>query len=565
KENKKLLVDSVLNGPFDYRIITEAGTATTPAIVRKRRYDELIDAEKLHEACDIKSTNIVLQGLPQDIYNLERESKLYDEFDMFTSLAKDLNNTNFDQLYAYLRQHEAHADEVRIMKERFLNPLALVANTYNSSPSYSIQTQHEQQISPFASQKQVSSLSSQQLYDVPMIQHRLVVLSFLPSDDPITSLNKMEDYRADSLGRKNQGYASVVPSDYLATHGNKTRRTNTAGPAKVICWYNCQEEGHMARQCTKPKRPRNSAWFKEKAMLAEALESGRVLDDELMAFLADNGDTVTTVQQSKEIPTPTAFQTDDLDAFDSDYDEAPSYFEQHDFNYNPDINIISDSNMISYEQYLKETENTVLQDTSFSAQNDAMIMYVIEEMSNQVAKCNEHFVPQKQLFVEQAFWLPILKLIFEIPPVQPEPVLKEIPHELPTFSLVKDTFNKISHVNDFENVVTVRTKVTGLHKEITNMKEVFTQMETKVAKRSVERKTFEIKEKELLLENERLLELLLSQDLVHTAVNSLAEIIDYQNMEKSFLNEYAECVELKAELSKKNEMVEKVVYDELSK
>ncbi|GKB96979.1 hypothetical protein Tco_0983116 [Tanacetum coccineum] len=37
------------------------------------------------------------------------------------------------------------------------------------------------------------------------------------------------------------------------------------------------------------------------------------------------------------------------------------------------------------------------------------------------------------------------------------------------------------------------------------------------------------------------------------------------SMEKSFLNEYSECVELKAELSKKNEMVEKAVYDELSK
>ncbi|GKB54530.1 hypothetical protein Tco_0905283 [Tanacetum coccineum] len=68
------------------------------------------DAEKIGEACDIKATNIVLQGLPHDIYNLvnhhdeakhiwdrfklliecskislqERESKLYDEFDTFT-------------------------------------------------------------------------------------------------------------------------------------------------------------------------------------------------------------------------------------------------------------------------------------------------------------------------------------------------------------------------------------------------------------------------------------------------------------------------------------------------
>ncbi|GJT68623.1 putative reverse transcriptase domain-containing protein [Tanacetum coccineum] len=65
----------------------------------------------------------------------------------------------------------------------------------------------------------------------------------------------------------------------------------------------------------------------------------------------------------------------------------------------------------------------------------------------------------------------------------------------------------------------------SLIKEITDMKEVFNQMETEVAKCSVERKTFKIKEKELLLENDRLLELIVSQDLVHTAVNSLAEII----------------------------------------
>ncbi|GKA56999.1 hypothetical protein Tco_0756071 [Tanacetum coccineum] len=105
----------------------------------------------------------------------------------------------------------------------------------------------------------------------------------------------------------------------------------------------------------------------------------------------------------------------------------------------------------------------------------------------------------------------------------------------------------------------------GLTKEITDMKEAFNQMETKVAKCFVERKNFKIKEKELLLENDRLLELIISQDLVHTAVNSLAEIIYYQSMEKSFLEEYSECVQLKVELSKKNEMFEKAVYDELSK
>ncbi|GKB01526.1 integrase, catalytic region, zinc finger, CCHC-type containing protein [Tanacetum coccineum] len=275
----------------------------------------------------------------------------------------------------------------------------------------------------------------------------------------------------------------------------------------------------MTRQCTKSKRPRNFAWFKEKAMLVEALELEIVLDEEQIAFLADNGDAVTTVQQSQEIPTLATFQTNDLDAFDSNYDEAPF------------VRAILMANLSSYD-----------------------------------------FVT-----LSKAFWLPIFKPISELPLIQPEPLLKEIPREFPTISLFKDSFNKIrSHVNHFENVVTIRTKVTsqnegscgfehirkafdkdvkpfvkylkvyfymfdhGLYKEITDMKEVFTQTETKVANCSVERKTFAIKEKELLLENDHLLELLISQDLMHTAMNSLEEILDYKSMEKRFLDEYSE-------------------------
>ncbi|GJX54428.1 hypothetical protein Tco_0282797 [Tanacetum coccineum] len=200
--------------------------------------------------------------------------------------------------------------------------------------------------------------------------------------------------------------------------------------------------------------------------------------------------------------------------------------------------------------------------------NIAPIDYVaLNKLSKHFVK---HFEPQKKLFVEQAFWLHISKPVSETPPVQLEPVLKEIPRELSIISLVKDSFNKMrNHVNDFENVATVSTKVIGqnegLHNEITDMKEEFPQMENEAAKCSVERKIFEIKEKELLLENDRLLELLTSKDLMHTAVNSLSEIINYQSIEKSFLDEYSKCVELKPELSKKNDMVEKAVYDELLK
>ncbi|GKC16396.1 hypothetical protein Tco_1013178 [Tanacetum coccineum] len=77
----------------------------------------------------------------------------------------------------------------------------------------------------------------------------------------------------------------------------------------------------MARQCTQPKRPRNAAWFKDKAMFAEAQESGHILDEEKLAFLADPGIPDGQAAQTT-ILNNAAFQTEDLDAYNSDCDEV---------------------------------------------------------------------------------------------------------------------------------------------------------------------------------------------------------------------------------------------------
>ncbi|GKA08055.1 hypothetical protein Tco_0687386 [Tanacetum coccineum] len=100
-----------------------------------------------------------------------------------------------------------------------------------------------------------------------------------------------------------------------------------------------------------------------------------------------------------------------------------------------DNEITSDSNIISYSQYLQEMQQAAVQDTNLYAQQDSMILSVIEQMSEQMIKSvissqhvaclviddeetlileelnqlsedfGKHFVPQQELSDKQAFWL----------------------------------------------------------------------------------------------------------------------------------------------------------------
>ncbi|GKA08180.1 gag-pol polyprotein [Tanacetum coccineum] len=95
---------------------------------------------------------------------------------------------------------------------------------------------------------------------------------------------------------------------------------NNSGQQRVVKCFNCQGEGHMARQCPKPKRKRDATWFRDKVLLVEAQGSGKVLNEEELEFLADPGVVEGPVTQTV-ITHNAAYQADDLDAYDSDCDD----------------------------------------------------------------------------------------------------------------------------------------------------------------------------------------------------------------------------------------------------
>ncbi|GKE72884.1 hypothetical protein Tco_1534925 [Tanacetum coccineum] len=184
REHGRMILESVENGPLIWPTVEENG------VTRTKKYVELSGAKKIQADYDMKATNIILQGLPADIYSLvnhhrvakdlwdtvqllmqgtsftkqERECKLYDAFDKFTHIKRetlhkyylrftqlindlniynmkieqfqDLHTTNFDQLHTYREQHGLHANEVCLLRERNQDPLAFIANQQMTPPHF---------------------------------------------------------------------------------------------------------------------------------------------------------------------------------------------------------------------------------------------------------------------------------------------------------------------------------------------------------------------------------------------------------------------------------------------
>nr|GEU93645.1 hypothetical protein [Tanacetum cinerariifolium] len=59
-----MILESVEHGPLIWHTVEENG------VTRTKKYVDLFDAEKIQADCDMKATNIILQGLPADIYSL---------------------------------------------------------------------------------------------------------------------------------------------------------------------------------------------------------------------------------------------------------------------------------------------------------------------------------------------------------------------------------------------------------------------------------------------------------------------------------------------------------------
>nr|GEZ51781.1 hypothetical protein [Tanacetum cinerariifolium] len=126
----RMILESVEQGPLIWPSVEVEG------VTRLKKYSELSAVEAIQADCDVEATNIIMQGLPPEVYalvNTKFLNTLPSEWSKFVTdvkLVRDLHTTNVNQLHAYLGQHEYHANEPLYQQSQFQPQ----ATSYQSSP-----------------------------------------------------------------------------------------------------------------------------------------------------------------------------------------------------------------------------------------------------------------------------------------------------------------------------------------------------------------------------------------------------------------------------------------------
>ncbi|GJU93117.1 hypothetical protein Tco_1317873 [Tanacetum coccineum] len=589
KENGVNILKSIDEGPFQMGMFRETlaeGTEGALGPERPRVYSDLSHEDKDRYNADIRATNFLLQGLPKDIYSLinhdtdakdiwdnvkmllegskltkeDRKSQLmqlnfkfvnnmlpeWGRFVTAVKLNRGLRDSNYDQLYAFLKQHEAHANENKMMLDRFtqhtVDPLALMTNV--APRQYNLQ----------------SSTNPSSTYVPPNFADNSQLDSGLsPTDNLIENLTNTlalltKSYKTYLPQTNNQLRTSSNPRNQATVQDSMVVVQNVQGQARQVKCYNCNGG--------------------QDNVVDEDVDEKHVQD---LTLNVDN-----------------VFQADDCDAFDSDVDEAPTaqtmfmanlssadpVYDEVGPSYDSDTLseeqvelyerrvrfeltkreqkideqlriVISDRN-IKEDNLKKEFHSVKLQLASTINHNKSMVeevTYLKKDFKQKENKYLKEFLDMKALKekVDDRLYKQDQSLQTVHMLCKPKPYYNELNKVIPFFKTLKEHFEGIQK---------------ALTKEVKEMKEIFEELEAEVDQHVVDRKHDEIERKNILIANDNLIADCLFKDVFHVATNSELNVSRFTKMHDAHT---ARCLELEVELSNLRDKIQKDNHDELIK
>ncbi|GJR09682.1 retrovirus-related pol polyprotein from transposon TNT 1-94 [Tanacetum coccineum] len=312
KENGVNILKSIDEGPFQMGTFRETLAEGNEGALhlgpeRPRVYSDLSPEDKERYNADIRATNILLQGLPKDIYSLinhytdakdiwdnvkmllegseltkeDRESQLYDDFehfrqhkgetihDYYVRFAKLINDMrNIKMTMSRMQLNSKFVNNMLPEWGRFVTAVKLNRDNLieNLTNTLALLTQSYKAYLP---QTNNQLKTSSNLRNQATVQDGRVVVQNIQ-------------------GRQNRGHGNNARGTGAAGYEGAQNRVRNANPgqAKQVKCNNCNGIGHIARNCTQPKRPQNFIYFKDKMLLMQAQDNRVALDEEQLLFIA---------------------------------------------------------------------------------------------------------------------------------------------------------------------------------------------------------------------------------------------------------------------------------------
>nr|GEU31421.1 hypothetical protein [Tanacetum cinerariifolium] len=388
KENGVNILKSIDEGPYKMRTFRETlaeSTEGTPQFgpERPRVYSDLTFEERdrfaklINDIRNIKMTMSKLQLNSKFVNNMLPE---WGRYVMAVKLNRGLRDSNYDQLYAYLKQHETHAKENKMILERFsqptVDPLALFLNVSNL-----------QHYSP-------SSLASSYTHVPPPL-----VESSSLTKDLIENLTK-------TLALLTQSYRTFLPqtNNQLQTSSN-VRNQAIVQDGRVVVqnvqW--CPNRG----QGMNP-RGGNAAGYEGAANRVGNDNQGQARPGQARTMKCYNCNDERPVQDLA-LNMDNVFQADDYDAFDSDVDEAPTTQTMFMANL-PSADPVTDEAGPSYDsdilsEYVRDNEVPAVHSGASSIPTDAFMMIyndMCESLNPSISHTSRNTVVKNSLTAELA-------------------------------------------------------------------------------------------------------------------------------------------------------------------
>ncbi|GJS78689.1 retrovirus-related pol polyprotein from transposon TNT 1-94 [Tanacetum coccineum] len=312
RQHGRMILESVVNGPLIWSLIEENG------VTRPKKYSELSATEAIQGDCDVKATNIILQGLPPEVYALVSNHKV----------AKEL----WERIQL-------------LMQGTSLTKQERECKLYDESDKFAY--------------KKGEILLNQQ-YEFSQPDSGQIVPVFQKGDDPIDAINHMMSFL--------NAVVTSAPHLPIISWRNSSNPSNKLPliMERVNPYNQLRETNFFSYVMVKDKVH----------MVHNSSESGQILHEGELAFLADPG--IPEGQATQTIITHNAaYQADDLDAYDSDCDElntakAMPSSEQSNVVNHSETEITSDSNIIPLISYVNESHSSLVNCTKINLENKSV-------------------------------------------------------------------------------------------------------------------------------------------------------------------------------------------------